>query len=175
MYSTTSKFRRSAGCPRSCIITTCRQSAGFLDSASCEIINDLASELTPALHHWIRTRAPHARQNWSLFLWHISTSKDSAQPTPRNVIRPTQRPVEKHKPDTAAVEKLFFQSNVKTALAVGQARGVIMLCLQKAGIEHLNTPPTKSSKPSLVTAGQIKDKCRIWCAHCFNWKNSKTR
>ncbi len=51
--------------------------------------------------------------------------------------------LKKHKPDTAAVEKLFFQSNVKTALAVGQARGVIMLCLQKAGIESFEYTPNE--------------------------------
>ncbi|MFH0805169.1 MAG: crossover junction endodeoxyribonuclease RuvC [Patescibacteria group bacterium] len=33
----------------------------------------------------------------------------------------------KHQPDVVAVERLFFSKNVKTALAVGEARGVIML------------------------------------------------
>ena len=51
--------------------------------------------------------------------------------------------IKENKPDTAAVEKLFFQSNVKTALAVGQARGVIMLCLQKAGIETFEYTPNE--------------------------------
>ena len=37
-----------------------------------------------------------------------------------------------HSLDCAAVEKLFFQRNVKTALAVGQARGVILLSLTLA-------------------------------------------
>ncbi len=39
-----------------------------------------------------------------------------------------------HQPDSGAVEKLFFQRNVTTAIAVGQARGVIMLALAQAGI-----------------------------------------
>ena len=51
--------------------------------------------------------------------------------------------LQKHKPETAAVEKLFFSSNVTTALAVGQARGVIMLCLQKAGIEPFEYTPNE--------------------------------
>ncbi|MEK6751272.1 MAG: crossover junction endodeoxyribonuclease RuvC [Chloroflexota bacterium] len=51
--------------------------------------------------------------------------------------------LKKHKPDTAAVEKLFFSSNVKTALAVGQARGVVMLCIQKAGIEPFEYTPNE--------------------------------
>jgi len=39
-----------------------------------------------------------------------------------------------HPPDYGAVEKLFFQRNVTTAIAVGQARGVAMLALAQAGI-----------------------------------------
>ena len=34
-----------------------------------------------------------------------------------------------HRPESGAVEKLFFQRNVTTALAVGQARGVAMLAM----------------------------------------------
>src|SRR5512138_2809173 len=51
--------------------------------------------------------------------------------------------LEKHKPETAAVEKLFFSRNVTTALAVGQARGVVMLCLQQAGIEAFEYTPNE--------------------------------
>jgi crossover junction endodeoxyribonuclease RuvC len=40
-----------------------------------------------------------------------------------------------HRPDSGAVEKLFFQRNVTTAISVGQARGVALLALAKAGLE----------------------------------------
>lgn len=36
--------------------------------------------------------------------------------------------------DSSAVEKLFFQKNVKTAISVGQARGVTLLALAHNGI-----------------------------------------
>lgn len=39
-----------------------------------------------------------------------------------------------HQPQSGAVENLFFQRNVRTALAVGQARGVLLLALAQAGI-----------------------------------------
>ena len=39
-----------------------------------------------------------------------------------------------HRPDSSAVEKLFFQKNVKTALSVGQARGVVLLALAQAAV-----------------------------------------
>jgi crossover junction endodeoxyribonuclease RuvC len=32
-----------------------------------------------------------------------------------------------HRPETMAVEKLFFQRNVTSAIAVGQARGIVLL------------------------------------------------
>jgi crossover junction endodeoxyribonuclease RuvC len=40
-----------------------------------------------------------------------------------------------HQPDLAAVEQLFFQTNVKSAISVGQARGVALLALAQAGLE----------------------------------------
>jgi crossover junction endodeoxyribonuclease RuvC len=39
--------------------------------------------------------------------------------------------VKKYSPDIAAIEQLFFNKNVKTALVVGQARGVILLNLKQ--------------------------------------------
>ena len=39
-----------------------------------------------------------------------------------------------HRPDSGAVEKLFFQRNVRTAISVGQARGVAMLALAQTEI-----------------------------------------
>ena len=46
-----------------------------------------------------------------------------------------------HGPDTAAVEKLFFQRNVSTAMSVGQARGVARLALAEAGVSVGEYPP----------------------------------
>jgi crossover junction endodeoxyribonuclease RuvC len=37
-----------------------------------------------------------------------------------------------HRPDNGAVEKLFFQTNVRTAISVGQGRGVAILALAEA-------------------------------------------
>jgi crossover junction endodeoxyribonuclease RuvC len=40
-----------------------------------------------------------------------------------------------HHPDCGAVEKLFFQQNVSTAISVGQARGVILLAMAQNGLQ----------------------------------------
>jgi crossover junction endodeoxyribonuclease RuvC len=46
-----------------------------------------------------------------------------------------QRLIATYHPETCAVEKLFFQRNVSTAIAVGQARGVVLLSIAQAGLE----------------------------------------
>jgi crossover junction endodeoxyribonuclease RuvC len=39
-----------------------------------------------------------------------------------------------HRPQLCAVEKLFFQRNITTAMSVSQARGVVLLALAQAGM-----------------------------------------
>ena len=51
-----------------------------------------------------------------------------------------------HHPDACAVEKLFFQRNVSTALAVGQARGVMLLSISEAGLNVWEYTPTEIKK-----------------------------
>ena len=52
--------------------------------------------------------------------------------------------IEQFKPEYTAVEKLFFQKNQKTAMAVSEARGVITLCLAQ---QHL---PMAEYSPNAV-------------------------
>ena len=48
----------------------------------------------------------------------------------------------KYKPDEVGVEKLFFGKNVKTAMVVGEARGVVMLALNLHNLQPEEfTPP----------------------------------
>jgi crossover junction endodeoxyribonuclease RuvC len=48
-----------------------------------------------------------------------------------------------HRPDVVAVEKLFFQRNVSTAIGVGQARGVVLLSIAEAGLEVFEYTPNE--------------------------------
>ena len=47
----------------------------------------------------------------------------------------------KFKPDTAAVETLFFNKNTKTAIQVSQARGALLHMLHKKGISIVEIGP----------------------------------
>jgi len=40
-----------------------------------------------------------------------------------------------HRPETGVVEKLFFERNVRTALSVGQARGVTLLAMAEQNLK----------------------------------------
>lgn len=46
-----------------------------------------------------------------------------------------------HRPDSGAVEKLFFARNVTTAISVGQARGVVLLAMAKVGLQVVEYTP----------------------------------
>ncbi len=49
--------------------------------------------------------------------------------------------ISKYKPDAMAVEELFFNTNVKTAIKVGHGRGVALLAAAKAGIKVYEYTP----------------------------------
>lgn len=49
--------------------------------------------------------------------------------------------IEKYNPDEVAIEELFFNKNVKTAIAVGQARGVEILSVVNNGLDIYEYTP----------------------------------
>jgi crossover junction endodeoxyribonuclease RuvC len=49
--------------------------------------------------------------------------------------------LDEHLPDAVAIEELYFGANVRTAFAVGQARGVVLLAAGQRGVaSHSYTP-----------------------------------
>lgn len=61
----------------------------------------------------------------------------------------------KYKPDFMAVEELFFNNNAKTAIAVGQARGVILLSAVNAGVPIFEYTPLQV-KQAVVGYGRAE-------------------
>jgi crossover junction endodeoxyribonuclease RuvC len=61
-----------------------------------------------------------------------------------------------HQPEIGAVEKLFFQRNVTTAISVGQARGVILLSLGQAGIHVAEYTPMEIKQAVVGYGGADK-------------------
>lgn len=70
-----------------------------------------------------------------------------------------KRIVKEYKPDIAAIEELFFAKNVKTALSVGQARGVVMLTAIEENLDVFEYTPLQV-KQAIVGYGRA-DKSQI--------------
>ncbi len=49
--------------------------------------------------------------------------------------------IDEHRPDAVAVEDLFFGTNARSAFAVGQARGVVLLAAGQAGLPCTSYTP----------------------------------
>ncbi len=65
----------------------------------------------------------------------VTTPPDLPLPRRLQVIyRELRRLVREWQPDAAAVEELYFNVNVRTAMSVGQARGVALLALADEGL-----------------------------------------
>ena len=65
----------------------------------------------------------------------ISTPADLPMPDRLKILyQELNQIVDLHRPESSAVEMLFFQRNVKTAITVGQGRGVVLLALAQAGV-----------------------------------------
>ena len=63
--------------------------------------------------------------------------------------------LERHRPDAVSVEKLYFQNNQKTAIEVAEARGVILLALQQAGVPLFEYTPLQV-KSAVTGYGQAQ-------------------
>ncbi|MFA6194880.1 MAG: crossover junction endodeoxyribonuclease RuvC [Patescibacteria group bacterium] len=65
--------------------------------------------------------------------------------------------IKKYQPDLAAIEQLFFNKNVRTALIVGQARGVALLTLKQNGLPVIDFTPAQV-KQAVSAYGQAPKK-----------------
>lgn len=64
-----------------------------------------------------------------------------------------------HRPDSGAVEKLFFARNVTTAIAVGQARGVVLLTMAQNGMSLAEYTPLEVKQA--VTGYGVAEKKQV--------------
>lgn len=64
-----------------------------------------------------------------------------------------------HQPQRVGVERLFFQRNVQTAMAVGQARGIALLAVAEAGVAV--DEPTPNEVKQAVCGNGAADKVQV--------------
>jgi len=67
--------------------------------------------------------------------------------------------IKKYKPSAMAIEKIYFARNAKTAIDVGQARGVLLLTAVNHKLEIIEYTPLQI-KQAICGYGQA-DKCQV--------------
>lgn len=74
----------------------------------------------------------------------IQTSADQTMPDRLVLLyQELKQIINLHEPQSGAVEKLFFARNVRTALSVGQARGIALLALAESGVSVAEYSPNE--------------------------------
>ena len=63
--------------------------------------------------------------------------------------------IERHRPDLVAIEDVFYAANAKSALKLGQVRGVALLCAAHCGLDVAEYAPL-SIKSAVVGYGKAQ-------------------
>ena len=69
--------------------------------------------------------------------------------------------IARHKPDHLAVEDVFYSRNVRTTLALGHARGVVLLAGETAGLAIHEFPPAEVKKAIVGTGSATKEQVQF--------------
>src|SRR5829696_997782 len=86
----------------------------------------------------------------------------SGEPLERRLVRIHARMsdlISEHRPDAVAIEELYFGQNARSAFAVGQARGVVLLGAGMAGIPCFSYTP--QAVKSAVCGSGAADKAQV--------------
>jgi crossover junction endodeoxyribonuclease RuvC len=74
------------------------------------------------------------------------------------VIRtPTTNSLSDFRPHAVAIEQVFFQNNVRTAMGVGQASGIVLALASRAGCEVAQYTPSQVKNTVAGWGGATKD------------------
>lgn len=76
--------------------------------------------------------------------------------------------LQEYQPEMAAIEQLFFGKNVTTAITVGQARGVLLLALENAGIPTAEYTPAKVKETIVGYGNAEKAQIQLMVRHLLN-------
>lgn len=88
----------------------------------------------------------------------VTTSKDMDMPLRlKQLYNSLMDIIARTEPETAAIEQLFYNTNQKTVIMVGQARGVAMLACANSGLE-INEYTPLQIKQALVGYGRAEKK-----------------
>jgi crossover junction endodeoxyribonuclease RuvC len=71
----------------------------------------------------------------------LTAKTETASARLQQLYRHMHQLLEAARPDVVAVEKLFFNTNITTAMGVSQARGIVLLAIEERGVELAEYTP----------------------------------
>lgn len=80
--------------------------------------------------------------------------------------------ITRHKPDHLAVEDVFYSRNVRTTLALGHARGVVLLAGEIAGLTIHEYPPAEVKKAIAGTGTATKEQVQFMLTRLLRLKSA---
>jgi crossover junction endodeoxyribonuclease RuvC len=75
--------------------------------------------------------------------WWKTSARERPEVRLRTIFDAVAALVEEHRPDAVVLEESFVGADARTALSVGQARGVVMVAAASAGVECAEYPPAR--------------------------------
>lgn len=82
--------------------------------------------------------------------------------------------IDKHHPDTLALESVFYAKNVRTTVVLAHARGVILLAGARAGLAIVEFPPATVKKVVSGAGGATKSQVAYMVQRLLNLKEPPT-
>ncbi len=76
------------------------------------------------------------------FGWWRTTARERPEQRPKTVFEGVRDLIGLHAPDAVALEESFVGADARTALSVGQARGVVLVACALAAVECREYPPS---------------------------------
>lgn len=97
----------------------------------------------------------------------------SKTPTPKRLkilYDNLEKIIEEHRPDEFAIEELFFNQNVKTAITVGHARGIQILCAENNNLPIYEYTPLQIKQAITGYGRASKKQMQLTVATLLNLK-----
>lgn len=101
-----------------------------------------------------------------------TTPRDPLAARLRDIHDGVRELIQRHQPDTVAVEDVFFARNVRTTVVLGHARGVILLAAAHAGLEIKEYPPAEIKKAITGSGAATKEQMQFMVTKLLRLKHA---
>jgi crossover junction endodeoxyribonuclease RuvC len=88
------------------------------------------------------------------------------------IYKEIRRIIEEFKPDTVAVESIFYGKNIQSAFTLGHARGVILLAIAQSRLPLFEYSPREIKKAVTGNGNAAKHQIRYMVEQLLNLKES---